>query len=160
MMAHIPILTVSLAGKVSDGWLNLSTKCIFMHFKSLNYSKIRISMILYILSDHVAPNMRMCASGVHGLGSACKASFYNWCSCFGMNWPPGSVPDVTSKVFPDGQGVHSVVLCSTSDPPDSNLSTLNKYKLRNRSLLPKSRERSIRQGGRMGDKYRRYKTCH
>jgi hypothetical protein len=31
---------------------------------------------------------------------------------------------------------------------------------RSRSLSSKSRERSVRQGGRTGDKYRRYQTCH
>jgi hypothetical protein len=93
MIAQIPILTVSLAGKISDGWLTLSTNCIFMHFKCLNYSKIRTSMILDILLDHLVPAMRMWASGVHGLGSTCKATFKikaHWYSCFGMNWPPGS----------------------------------------------------------------------
>ena len=44
------------------------------------------------------------------------------------------------------------------DPSDSNTNII--HNLRNRSLLPKSRGRSIRQGGRMGDNYRRYKTCH
>jgi len=162
MIAQIPILTVSLPGKTSDSWLTLSSNCILMHFKNLNLASIRLCEVLNILPDHLASAMRMWASGVHGLCSACKAKFNlkaHWYCCFGMNWPPGSVSDFTSKVFPVGQGVHSVVLCSTSDPPDSNLSTLNKYKLRNRSLLPKSRERSIRQGGRMGDKHRRYKTC-
>ena len=163
MIAQIPILAVSLPSEIFDRCRFFSLKCIYMHSRYLNLSRIKSSKVLNILPDHLASNVRMCASVVHSLGSACKASFYekaHWYNCFGMNWPPGSVSDVTSKVFPVGQGVHSVVLCSTSDPPDSNLSTLNKHNLRNRSLLPKSRERSIRQGGRLGDKYRRYKTCH
>jgi hypothetical protein len=34
------------------------------------------------------------------------------------------------------------------------------FNLKNRPSINPSRGRSIRQGGRMGDTYRRYKTCH
>jgi hypothetical protein len=160
MIAQIPILAVSLPGEIFDCCKFLCSKCIFVHFKNFNIAIIRLHKVLNILPDHLASIMRMCASGAHGLGSACKASFYHWYSCFGMNWPPGPLPTHTKKVSTAISGLHSAVLSSTSDPPGSILSTLNKYNLRNRSLLPRSRERSIRQGGRMGDKYRRYKTCH
>ena len=163
MIAQIPILAVSLPSEIFDRCRFLSPKCIYMHVKYLNLSSIKLCKTLNILSDHLASNMRMCASVVHSLGSACKASFYtkvHRLSCFGMNWPPGPVLGHVLKVPTIVSGLHSAVLFSTSDPPDSILSTLNKYKPRNRSLLPKSRERSIRQGGRLGDKYRRYKTCH
>ena len=163
MIAQIPILTVSLPSEIFDYCRFLRQKCIYMHFKYLNLSRIRLCKVLIILPEYLASAMRMCASGVHGSGSACKATFNikaHWYSYFGMNWPPGSLVGHTFKVSTVISGLHSAVLSSTSDPPGSILSTLNKYKLRNRSLLPKSRERSIRQGGRMGDKYRRYKTCH
>ena len=163
MIAQIPILTVSLPGQIFDRCRLLCLKCIYMHLKYLNLSRIKLVEALNILPDHLALTMRMWASSVHGLGSACKVSSYekaHWCSCFVMNWPPDSVSGHTFEVSTVNLELHSSVLSSTSDPPDSILSTLNKYKLRNRSLLPKSRERSIRQGGRMGDNYRRYKTCH
>ena len=162
MIAQIPILVVSLPGKISHCGISMSTNCIYMHFKYSFFDRSRFRKILDILSDHIASIMRICASGFHDFCSACKTSFYekgHLFTCFGMDWPPGAVPGDASNVFPVSSGLHSVVLCSASDPPDSNLSTLIIYKLRNRSLLPKSRERSIRQGGRMGDKHRRYKTC-
>jgi hypothetical protein len=37
--------------------------------------------------------------------------------------------------------------------------TLTQSNIRNRPFINPSRGRSIRQGGRMGDKHRRYKTC-
>ena len=163
MIAQIPILAVSLPDEIFDRCRFFRIKCIYVHFKNLNLARIRLCKVLNILPNHLASVMRMWASGVHGSGSVCKATINikaHWYSCFGMNWPPGSLACHAFQVPTVISGVHSTGICSTCDPPDSNLSTLNKYNLRNRSLSSKSRERSIRQGGRMGDKYRRYKTCH
>jgi hypothetical protein len=163
MIAQIPILAVSSSGEIFDRCRFFRTKCIYMHLEYLNLTRIKSSNVLNILPDHLASTMRMCASVAHSSGSAFKASFYakvHRLSCFSLNWPPDPVLGHVLNVPTIVSGLHSAVLSSTSDPPDLILSTLNKYKLRNRSLLPKSRERSIRQGGRMGDKYRRYKTCH
>jgi hypothetical protein len=163
MIAQIPILAISLPGEIFDHCKFLCSKCIYLHFKNINIPSIKLRKILNILPDHLASAMRMCVSVVHSSGSAFKASFHtkvHRLSCFGLNWPPGPVLGHVLKVSTIVSGLHSAVLFSTSDPPDSILSTLNKHNLRNRSLLPKSRERSIRQGGRLGDKYRRYKTCH
>jgi len=41
-----------------------------------------------------------------------------------------------------------------------NQNILTYFKRKNRPSINPSRGRSIRQGGRMGDTYRRYKTCH
>ena len=41
---------------------------------------------------------------------------------------------------------------------DQNILTY--FNLKNRPSMNPSRGRSIRQGGRLGDTYRRYKTCH
>ena len=77
-----------------------------------------------------------------------------------QKWPPGIGCEPVCQAPPDKPPGYSLLVNRSKDPPDINSTTLNKYKLRNCSLLPKSRERSIRQGGRMGDNYRRYKTCH
>jgi hypothetical protein len=47
---------------------------------------------------------------------------------------------------------------SLGDPPGTVVQQSKKQK--NRPFYNPSRGRSIRQGGRMGDNYRRYKTCH
>ena len=77
-----------------------------------------------------------------------------------QKWPPGIGCEPVCQAPPGKPTGYSLLVNRSKDPPDINSTTLNKYKLRNCSLLPKSRERSIRQGGRMGDNYRRYQTCH
>jgi hypothetical protein len=138
MIAQIPILAVSLPSEIFDLCRFSRTKCIYMHFKYLNLTRIKSSKVLNVLLDHLSSTMRMCASGVHGLVSVCKATINikaHWYSCFGMILPPDLVPTHTFKVSTVISGLHSAVLSSTSDPPDSNLSTLNKYNLRNRPFL-------------------------
>jgi hypothetical protein len=44
--------------------------------------------------------------------------------------------------------------------PRKNLPILIQLTPKNRPFINLSRGRSIRQGGRLGDKHRRYKTCH
>ena len=63
----------------------------------------------------------------------------------------GSVPPTRSTVNDKPLG-YRLLLDRSTDSPDSNYKTLNNLNKRNRSLIPKSRERSHRQGGRWGDK--------
>ena len=76
-----------------------------------------------------------------------------------QNWPPGIDCDPVCKVPPDKPPGYRLLVHRSTDPPDINSTTLNNLNRRNRSLVPKSRERSDRQGGRWGDKHRRYITC-
>ena len=62
-----------------------------------------------------------------------------------------SVPPTRSTVNDKPLG-YRLLLDRSTDSPDSNYKTLNNLNKRNRSLIPKSRERSHRQGGRWGDK--------
>ena len=62
-----------------------------------------------------------------------------------------SVPPTRSTVNDKPPG-YRLLLNTSTDSPDSNYKTLNNLNKRNRSLVPKSRERSHRQGGRWGDK--------
>ena len=62
----------------------------------------------------------------------------------------GSVPPTRSTVNDKPLG-YRLLLDRSTDSPDSNSKTLNNLNKRNRSLIPKSRERSHRQGGRWGD---------
>ena len=62
-----------------------------------------------------------------------------------------SVPPNRSTVNDKPPG-YRLLLNRSTDSPDSNYKTLNNLNKRNRSLIPKSRERSHRQGGRWGDK--------
>ena len=63
----------------------------------------------------------------------------------------GSVPPTRTSP-PDKPPGYRLLLNRSTDSPDSNSKTLNNLNQRNRSLIPKSRERSHRQGGRWGDK--------
>ena len=109
-----------------------------MHLKFLNLTRIKSSMVINFLLDHLSSTMRMCASGVHGWVSVCKATINikaHWYSYFPMNWPPGSFAGHTFQIPTVISGLHSTGICCSCDPPDSNLSTFNKYKLRNRPFL-------------------------
>ena len=69
-----------------------------------------------------------------------------------QNWPPGVGHDIACNETPDKPPGYRLLLNGSTDLPDSNSKTLNNLNKRNRSLIPKSRERSHRQGGRWGDK--------
>ena len=66
--------------------------------------------------------------------------------------PPGIGHDIACNEPPDKPPGYRLLLNGSTDSPDSNYKTLNNLNKRNRSLIPKSRERSHRQGGRWGDK--------
>ena len=139
------------------------TNCIYMHNIITSMPKFRLYSIFNILPDWMPYIWGICTSAISRFCSSCAELFYDEFfryTCFGINWPPGSVSGHLQRFFSINRGVYSVLFCSASDPPDSNLSTLNKYKLRNRSLLFKSCERSIRQGGRLGDNHKEITTCH
>jgi len=94
---------------------------------------------------------------------SCAALFYEKVllpAHFAVNKPPGLGRYSLYRIPIIPRCFYLLCLCCTNDPPWPNFLPFNKSKLRNRSLLLKSRERSDRQGGRLGDKHRRYKTCH
>ena len=59
--------------------------------------------------------------------------------------------DIACNEPPSKPPGYRLLLNKSTDSPDSNYKTLNNLNKRNRSLIPKSRERSHRQGGRWGD---------
>jgi hypothetical protein len=59
---------------------------------------------------------------------------------------------------PDKKITYNCMNGSPGDPPGTVMHQSKQQK--SRSFHNPSRGRSIRQGGRMGDNYRRYKTCH
>ena len=69
-----------------------------------------------------------------------------------QGWPLGVGHDIACNAPPDKPPSYYWLLSRPTDSPDSNSKTLNNLNKRNRSLIPKSRERSHRQGGRWGDK--------
>ena len=69
-----------------------------------------------------------------------------------QGWLPGIGHYIACNEPPDKSPGYSLLLNGSTDSPDSNSKTLNNLNQRNRSLIPKSRERSHRQGGRWGDK--------
>ena len=109
---------------------------------------------------HIRHNV---ALGFLDICKSCSVLFYEKVllrAHFAVNEPPGLGPCNLYRVPTILRRFYLLCLCCTNDPPGSHFSPFHKSKLRNRSLLPKSRGRSIRQGGRLGDTYRRYKTCH
>ena len=69
-----------------------------------------------------------------------------------QGWPLGVGHDIACNEPPDKPPGYRLLLNRPTDSPDINSKTLNNLNKRNRSLIPKSRERSHRQGGRWGDK--------
>ena len=69
-----------------------------------------------------------------------------------QNWSPGIGCEPVWQAPPDKPPGYRLLVHRSKDPPDINSKTLNNQNRRNRSLVPKSRERSCRQGGRWGDK--------
>ena len=69
-----------------------------------------------------------------------------------QNWPPGIGCEPVWQAPPDKPPGYRLLVYRSKDPSDINSTTLNNQNRRNRSLIPKSRERSCRQGGRWGDK--------
>jgi hypothetical protein len=67
-------------------------------------------------------------------------------------------PPVGRDDPPDKEITYNCMNGSPGDPPGSVVQQSKKQK--NRSFHNPSRGRSIRQGGRLGDNYRRYKRCH
>ena len=68
-----------------------------------------------------------------------------------QGWPLGVGHDIACNEPPDKPPGYRLLLNRPTDSPDINSKTLNNLNKRNRSLIPKSRERSHRQGGRWGD---------
>jgi len=109
---------------------------------------------------HIRHNV---ALGIRYICKSCAALFYEKVllrAHFAVNEPPGLGPFTLYRVPIILRCFYLLCLYCTDDPPGTQFSPFHKSKLRNRSLLSKSRERSDRQGGRLGDKHRRYKTCH
>jgi len=109
---------------------------------------------------HIRHNV---APGISDICKSCAALFYEKVllrAHFAVNEPPGLGPCTLYRVPIILRCFYLLCLYCTDDPPGTQFSPFQKSKLRNRSLLSKSRERSDRQGGRLGDKHRRYKTCH
>ena len=67
---------------------------------------------------------------------------------------------IARKVPPGKPQAYGQLIHSSGRFPDFKSIINQTLHKRNRSLVPKSRERSDRQGGRWGDKHRRYITCH
>lgn len=63
------------------------------------------------------------------------------------NWPPGIGCDPGRNAPPDKTPGYRLLVNRSTAPPCINSTTLNNLNRRNRSLIPKSRERSCRQGG-------------
>ena len=102
------------------------------------------------LKWHIAKQVNSFA-GSSGRGFRCAGSAPPTRSTL-QGWPPGVGHDIACNAPPDKPTGYRLLLNRSTDSPDSNYKTLNNLNKRNRSLIPKSRERSHRQGGRWGDK--------
>ena len=139
---------------------------IFSTDMHINYDKYINILLLYPFKYpspryfHIRHNV---ALGFRDICKSCSALFYEKVllrAHFAVKKPPGLGPCNLYRVPTILRCFYLLCLCCTNDPPGPHFSPFHKSNLRNRSLLSKSRGRSIRQGGRLGDTYRRYKTCH
>ena len=159
MTAHLPLLTIGLLDSTHNYSINISNICTLLHLFDSYLSQIKTHLILNILPNRASFILGIHASTIRGFCRSCRALFYrkaNCHSCYGMNYPPGSKAVGIERFFPEIRGIYSLLLRSANDLPDSNFSTLNNRNLKNRPFINPSRGRSIRQGGRLGDTYRRY----
>ena len=139
---------------------------IFSTDMHINYNKYINTLLLYSFkypSPRYFHILHNAALGIRDICNSCAALFYEKVLLrvhYAVNRPPILGPCILYRVPIILRCLYLLCLCCTNDPPGPHFSPFHKSKLRNRSLLPKSRGRSIRQGGRLGDTYRRYKTCH
>ena len=162
MIAQTPLINSRSLDRPFYCNVHLVTNCMYMHHKNTCMFQLRLYSTFIILADWMPYIWGIFTSTISRFCSSCTAlfcdEFYRH-TYFRVNWPPGSEPGRLQKFFFTNRGVYSELFCCASDPPDSKLSTLNKYKLRNRSLLLKSCERSIRQGGRLEDNHKEITKC-
>ena len=162
MISPLPPPEASFSGKTAYANAYLSIFSTDMH---INYHKYINKLLLYPFKYpspryfHIRHNV---ALGFRDICRSCAALFYEKVllrAHFAVKKPPGLGPCNLYKVPIILRCFYLLCLCCTNDPPGPKFSPFHKSKLRNRSLLSKSRGRSIRQGGRTGDKHRRYQTC-
>ena len=163
MISPLPPPDASFSCESAYTYTCLSIFSTNMH---INYHKYINILLLYPFKYpspryfHIRHNV---ALGFRDICKSCSALFYEKVllrAHFAVKKPPGLGPCNLYRVPTILRRFYLLCLCCTNDPPWPNFLPFNKSKLRNRSLLLKSRERSDRQGGRLGDKHRRYKTCH
>jgi len=163
MTAHLPLLTIGLLDRTHNYSINISNICTLLHLFDSYLFQIKTHLILNILPNRASFILGIHASTIRGFCRSCRALFYrksHYHSCHCMYYPTGSKAGSIENFFPEIRGIYSLLLRSANDHPNSNFSTLNNHNLKNRPFINPSRGRSIRQGGRLGDTYRRYKTCH
>ena len=162
-MSQLPPQEASFSYRTAYAYAFLSKFSTDMH---INYQKY-INILLFsspkysrLRYFHIRHNVTL---DINYICKSCAALFYEKVllrAHFAVNRPPGSGRFSVYRIPVTQRCFYLLCLCCTNDPPDPHFSPFHKSKLRNRSLLPKSRGRSIRHGGRLGDTYRRYKTCH
>ena len=159
MTAHLPLLTIGLLDRTHNYSINISNICTLLHLFDSYLFQIKTHLILNILPNRASFILGIHASTIRGFCRSYRALIYrkaHYHSCYCMNYPTDSMAGGIEKFFPEIRGIYSLPLRSANDHPNSNFSTLNNHNLKNRPFINPSRGRSIRQGGRLGDTYRRY----
>jgi hypothetical protein len=170
-----PYQSFPLCHKVPDeaqDWVTDSTKCYEMHINAMydSYTGVNLPSVSS-KAKHVS---RYGTAKYYTTASSSHSSRSNWSSKQLHGSPPtirlGLPPDKDAECLrllipptgrddpPDKEITYNRMNGSPGDPPGTFVHQSKKQK--NRPFYNPSRGRSIRQGGRMGDNYRRYKTCH
>ena len=156
----------------AQGWVTVSTKCYVM-LNQAKYSRNTGDKI----SSNVATMMHVSGYGTAKYYTTASSSYsvHSHWSCsrlhgspptYRLGLPPDKdaecprllIPPVGRDDPPDKEITYNRMNGSPGDPPGTVMHQSKQQK--NRSFHNPSRGRSIRQGGRMGDNYRRYQTCH
>jgi len=156
----------------AQGWITVRTYCNVVHTKETYSSHTSVNKpstthTMMRVSGYSTAKYYSTASNSHSVRSHR--------SCSGLH---GSPPTYRLGLPPDKDGLYLSLLnppAGRDDPPDKEItyncmngspgdppgSVVQQSKQqKNRPFYNPSRGRSIRQGGRTGDNYRRYKTCH
>jgi hypothetical protein len=163
MISQLPPQEASFSNRTAYAYACLSKFSMNMHLIYQKHIRIlllfppKLSRLRYFYIRH---NVTL---DINYICKSCAALFYEKVllpAHFAVNKPPGLGRYSLYRIPIIPRCFYLLCLCCTNDPPWSNFLPFNKSKLRNRSLLLKSRERSDRQGGRLGGKHKEIITCH
>ena len=158
-----------------QGWFLVCTNCYFVHVHAMYHIPYGVK-----LSSNTSSTKRVsrnCTAKYYATVPSPYSAWSYWSSGQLHGSPPtyrpGLPPDKDAGCAsllnlpagrddpPDKEITYNCMNGSPGDPPDTVVQQYKQYKHnKNRPFHNPSRGRFIRQGGRMGGKYRRYIICH
>ena len=156
----------------AQDWVTVSTNCYAMHADAMYDSYTGVNTPITLSKAKHVPRYGTAKYYTTTSSSYSPRSYWSCSRLHGspptyrLGLPPDKNVGCSSLLNlptgrsdpPDKEITYNCMIGSPGDPPGTVVQQSKKQK--NRPFYHPSRGRSIRQGGRMGDNYRRYKTCH